>query len=97
MSTHSLLLKIDSVLIQYILTTISLPSTHPSSPLSPLSQIHSPSVSLKKRASLQRTTTKQDKTRQGKTPPIEAGQSHLIGGKVSQAQGKESETPAFPQ
>ena len=68
----------------------ALPTNSPT--LSP--RIHSPSVCHQKRPGFQETTikhTKQNTIRQGKSPPMEAGQDNPTGGKESQEQTKESE------
>jgi hypothetical protein len=85
------LLNIDSSLIQYNLTTLSLPSIPPSSP-NLLSQIHSPLHFLfRKEQAFKRhqpNRTKQDRTRKGQATLKE---------EKSQEQAGESETYLLPQ
>lgn len=81
-----LLLKINSCLIQYILTEVFPPSTPPSSPPTTLlPHIHSPSISCRKGAGLQEPTTKQntDTVRQGKHSHVETIHGNLMGRKES--------------
>lgn len=89
-------LKIYFSLKQYILTTISPPSTSLSfSSNSLLSWIHMSSDSHQKRVDLQEITTKRtklSKIRQSKSSYTEAGQGIPTGRKNFQKQGKESES-----
>jgi hypothetical protein len=69
---------------------------HSFSSNSPLSHTHSPSIYLQKEAGFRETTTRHDKTRFNQArqkPSVEAGEGNPTGGKDSQEQARESETP----
>lgn len=96
--------KIESSLIQYILTSVSPLSTSPSS--NPSYQIHSSFVSFsEKQKQKPQTLTPRDNNqtwtkwytiKQSKIPNIKAGQGNPVGRKVSQEQAKESEMHLLP-
>lgn len=96
-------MKIDSSLIQYILTTVSptytlLATPTISYPLLPKIQPHPHFLFRKEQISKreQSNITTQDRKRQGESLHIEVEQGNVIGGKVSHDQAKESGLHLLP-